>query len=109
MKILIGKATFSAANDTINRTLYELDDVLLYGEETGLSVHNYTKVKTTILEQTECELKTTQQEDFSYALIDRAEDTSRGVLPDVEIIQTFDDYMLGIDDVYLNAVKKYEK
>ena len=46
IRLLTGKATFSAAVDTIDAFLLAgFDDVVLYGEKTGLAVHNYTNVK----------------------------------------------------------------
>ena len=86
-------------------TLYRFSDVTLYGEETGQAVHNYTFIKLVTLPNTHSELWITQHKDFSYVLINRAEDVSMGVLPDVEVIQSFSNYINGIDDVYYEAIK----
>lgn len=104
IKILIGKVTFSAAVDVIDRSLYALDNVTLYGEETGLAVHNYTECENISLENTGCELSITNHKDDSYVLEKRAENIYAGVLPDIEVKQAFEDYLNGVDDVYLKAV-----
>ncbi len=102
--LLIGRTTFSAGVDAIDTSLYCLDHVVLYGEETGLAVHNYTDVKPVTLKRTGYILQTVTHEDYNNVINKRAKDVSRGVLPDVEVEQTFEDYLKGIDDVYESAV-----
>ncbi len=109
IKVLMGKSTFSAGVGAIDMTLYSFDDVTLYGEETGLAVHNYTEVKTVILENTGCELYITDHEDYNYVLSKRADNTSQGVLPDVEVSQSYESFLSGIDDVYNKAVSREMK
>lgn len=105
IKVLIGRSTFSAGVDAIDMTLYRFTDVTLYGEETGLAVHNYTSCASVILPNTQSELMITQHQDFSHKLITRAEDVFKGVLPDIEVKQSFSNYLNGIDDVYYEAIK----
>lgn len=103
--VLIGSGTFSAGVDAIDTTLYQLDHVVLYGGETGLAVHNYTDVGLVYLEKTGYVLQIVKHADYSEAIDKRAEDLSRGVMPDVEVMQTFEDYVNGIDDVYEKVVE----
>ena len=74
-------------------------------KETGQAVHNYTQVVEVPLEHTGCILYTTEHEDFSYVLDQRAKDVNKGVEPDVEVCQTYQDYVNGIDTVYQKAVE----
>lgn len=106
IKVLMDKDTFSAAVDCIDTTLDTFDNVMLYGEETGLAIHNYTEVKENRLENTGGYLYTTSHIDACRVIDKRAEDTSKGVLPDVEVIQSYENYVSGIDDVYAAAVSK---
>ena len=46
----------------------------------------------------------TQQKDYCYEIHKRAEDIHAGVMPDVEVLQTFEGYINGVDEVYLRAV-----
>lgn len=106
IKLLIGKATFSAAVDAIDSFLLAgFDDVTLYGEETGLAIHNYTDVSGSILPNTGNIVGIVDHEDWFGAINERASDLSRGVMPDVEVMQNYDDYVNGIDDVYMKAVE----
>ena len=47
---------------------------------------------------------TADHEDWTGTIRKRADDLSRGVLPDREVVQNYDDYIKGIDDVYIEAV-----
>lgn len=100
VKILIGMNTFSAGVDAIDTLLYSLNDVELYGSETGMAIHNYTEVKQNVLKNTGCTIYTTAHEDTSMAIDKRAKDISKGVLPDVEIEEKYDDFIQGKDDAY---------
>lgn len=106
IKVLIGKNTFSAGVDAIDTILYSFDDVSLYGEETGLAIHNYTGVIENTLPNTGCVLYTTDHQDFSYVIQKRQQDLSRGVMPDVEVPLNYEEYIKGIDSVYLRAVQR---
>lgn len=106
IKVLIGKNTFSAGVDAIDTILYSFDDVSLYGEETGLAIHNYTGVIENTLPNTGCILYTTDHQDFSYVIQKRQQDLSRGVMPDVEVPLNYEEYIKGIDSVYLRAVQR---
>ena len=48
----------------------------------------------------------TEHETWFGAINERVADLSRGVMPDVEVIQDYDHYVDGIDDFYLRAVGK---
>lgn len=106
IKVLIGMNTFSAGVDAIDTILYTFDDVTLFGEETGLAIHNYTGGIENVLSNTGCILYTADHEDFSYEIDKRAQDLSRGVMPDEEVILDYKEYIEGKDTVYLKAVQK---
>lgn len=106
IKVLIGKAVFSAGQDAIDMLLHMFDDVTLYGEETGQAIHNYTAIAEVYLENTGGLLYITQHEDFCRAIHKRAEDMNAGVMPDVEVLQTFEGYLSGLDEVYLRAIRE---
>lgn len=104
IKMLIGKGTFSAGQDAIDMTLYMFDDVTLYGEETGQAIHNYTSKIAVEMENTGGTLQIPDHQDKCYVIDDRADDIYAGVVPDVEVVQTFEGYIKGLDEVYLRAV-----
>lgn len=106
IKLLIGKATFSAAVDAIDTTLLYFDDVTLYGEETGLAVHNYTAVQKVALYNTGSVLGIPTHEDYCHVIHKRSKNVYKGVMPDVEVVQTFEGYVNGIDEVYRRAVSE---
>lgn len=110
IKILMGKGTYSAAVDAIDRTLFTFDDVVLYGEEAGQAVYNYTGIIESVLENTGGTLIVTTRKAFYRELNTRAyvrsEDIYAGVMPDVEVLQTFEGYRNGVDEVYLKAVSE---
>ena len=104
IKILIGKETFSAGVDAIDTTLYYFDDVTLYGEETGLAIHNYTGKITIELKNTGYLLDITGHKDRNYEIYKRTDNVNKGVLPDVEVSQSYEDFINGVDTVYNKAV-----
>lgn len=110
IRILVGKGTYSAAVDAIDRTLFTFDDVVLYGEEAGLAIYNYTGIIESVLENTGGTLTVTTRKAFYRELNTRAyvrsEDIYAGVMPDVEVLQTFEGYRNGVDEVYLKAVSQ---
>ena len=87
-----------------------LDDVVLYGEEAGQAVYNYTGIIESVLENTGGALSVTTRKVFYRELNTRAyvrsEDIYAGVMPDVEVLQTFEGYRNGVDEVYLKAVSE---
>ena len=105
IKVLIGKYVFSAGQDAVDMTLHMFDDVTLYGEETGQAIHNYTAIKKIQLENTGGCLNATQHLDYCRAIHERAGNLYAGVLPDVEVVQTYEGYVNGLDEVYLKAVE----
>lgn len=106
IRVLIGMNTFSAGVDAIDMILYTFDDVTLYGEETGLAIHNYTEVIANELPNTGCILYTTDHADFSYVIDKRAQDLSRGVIPDEKVLLDYNEYIEGKDTIYLKAVQR---
>ena len=105
MKVLIGKHTFSAGVDAIDTTLVLFPHARLYGEETGLAIHNYTDIRPTTLEKTGSELWLPTHADFSTAINKRAADLSRGVFPDVEIIRYYSDFFMELIQFTKSALK----
>lgn len=105
IKLLIGKRTFSAGQDAIDTILEAFPDTKLYGEETGLAIHNYTSVNKYTLKNTGCNIGITRHEDYVRVLDDRQKDLTRGVIPDVEVAMSFEDYIKGIDSVYQKVIE----
>lgn len=104
IKLLIGKATFSAGQDAIDMTLHVFQDVTLYGEETGQAIHNFTACDVVELENTGSELVIPRHQDYCHVIDKRGGELYAGVVPDVEIQQTFEAFLNGLDEVYLKAV-----
>jgi len=111
VKILMGKTTFSGGVSAIDSTLFFVgDNVTLYGEETGQAVYNYSAMINSVLENTGGTLSVTNSKAFYRELNARtharSEDIYAGVMPDVEVLQTFEGYRNGVDEVYLKAVSE---
>jgi len=100
--------TYSAALNFIDNCISLFDNVKLYGCQTGQKVDNYTEVRNISLKcgwvvgyPTECA--------YYQNLIKRASDRQLGVIPDVEVYSTFEDYILGKDTVYEKILSDYGK
>lgn len=105
--------TYSAACWFINDFLMFFPKTVIFGEETGQAIYNYTDIYfSNILKTLQCEFIFPQGLDTANEyLIKRARevthsDIHRGTLPDVEVYENFEDFMKGEDTIY-NAIYDY--
>ena len=105
--------TYSAACWFINDFLMFFPKTVIFGEETGQAIFNYTDIYfSNIMKNLQCEFIFPQAVDtFNEYLIKRAKevthsDIHRGTLPDVEVSENFEDFMKGEDTIY-NAIYDY--
>lgn len=96
--VMIGRQTFSsgvfAAVDFMNQT-----NAVFYGEPTGGNVNGYGNIKSLILPNSKLEIA------YSSKYFNLSDKYKEGFIPDVEVDQSYDDYIKGIDDVY-ESIKK---
>lgn len=100
---LIGSATFSAGLDVVN-DLYRLGDVTTYGSETGGIIGGYTCMETLELKNTgSIVYYATKTPGYDY-LLKRQVDDGRGIIPDVKVYTSYEEYLVGIDAVYERVI-----
>ena len=105
--------TYSAACWFMNDFLKFFPKAVIFGEETGQAILNYTDIYfSNVLKYLQCEFIFPQAVDtFNEYLIKRANevthsDIHRGTFPDVEVSEKFEDFMKGEDTIY-NAIYEY--
>lgn len=98
-KFLVGKFT-SGAVDCVDTTLDMFKNVTIYGEETNRAIHNYTYARPFELSELGIVFWAPTAEDNIRALDKKYSDLSKGIIPDVAVVQTYDDFIHGIDTVY---------
>ena len=98
--------TFSAATWFLNDFLDVFPKTVIFGEETGQAVFNYTYVMPYALRKLNCQFIFPQVLDDNPVLRVRAQDIYRGTMPDVEVHERYEDYMNGEDTIY-NAIYEY--
>ncbi len=104
--------TYSCSLRFINLVLMYYPQVVLFGEETGQAIFNYTGYhKGNNLKKLNCEFIFPQQTDDQPELQKRAREVTHsdihcGVLPDVEVFEKYEDFMNGEDTIY-NAIYNY--
>lgn len=106
LAIVIGGRTYSAACWFLNNFLDVFPEATVFGEETGEAVFNYTMVMPYELHNLGCEFVFPQIVDDLPVLKARAKDIYRGTMPDVEVKESFEDFMNGQDTIY-NAIYEY--
>ena len=100
ISIIVGKSTYSAAFQFVEDCLQLFDEVFIYGEETGQAINNYTEVNMIDLPALNCGMSVPTVKDYLPELEKRYEDLERGIIPDEEIYQTYEDYLKGVDTIY---------
>ena len=100
ISIIIGKDTHSAAFQLIADYLANFEHVKLYGEETGQAIHHYTETRQVALSNMNLTLVVPTTCGDEKILFDRYKDSSRGILPDVEVYRTYEDSINGVDTIY---------
>ena len=104
--------TYSCSIRFINFVLMYYPQVVLFGEETGQAIFNYTGYHNgNNLKKLNCHFVFPQQLDDQPELQKRAREVTHsdihcGVLPDVEVYEKFEDFMKGEDTIY-NAIYDY--
>ena len=104
--------TYSCSLRFINFVLMYYPQVVVFGEETGQAIYNYTGYHNgNNLKKLNCQFIFPQQIDDQPELQKRAREVTHsdvhcGVLPDVEVYEKFEDFMKGEDTIY-NAIYDY--
>ena len=101
--------TFSAATIFMESILNVCPDAKIFGEETGQAIHNYTGLVFDELKALKCKFcfPAFLDEITPLTLIkERTDEYYRGIMPDVEVQESFEDFMNGEDSIY-NAIYKY--
>ena len=101
--------TFSAATIFMESILNVCPDAKIFGEETGQAINNYTGLNFEDLKSMGCKLAYPIWLDEITpltALKERSDNYYRGIMPDVEVSENFEDFMKGEDTIY-NAIYDY--
>ncbi|MCQ2572267.1 MAG: hypothetical protein MJ182_00040 [Treponema sp.] len=72
----------------------------------GQAIFNYTNILPETLPNLKCNIVFPKQVEAMDNVSKRADDVNRGILPDVEVHQTLEDYLNGVDTIY-NAIYDY--
>lgn len=101
--------TYSASTWFMEAMLKMCPDAKIFGEETGQAIHNYTGIINEELKGLKCKFwfPLFLDEISPLTLIkDRTDEYYRGIMPDVEVQESFEDFMKGEDSIY-NAIYDY--
>ncbi|HPX25485.1 MAG TPA: S41 family peptidase, partial [Treponemataceae bacterium] len=101
--------TASASCQFINDILSTFPHVKIFGEETGQAVFNYTGTWPQVLKKLNCTFEYPTQIDNVPKLVERSTDTSRGIIPDVEVLEDFASTLNGEDAIYKAIYEYYNK
>lgn len=108
LAIAISGETYSAACKYVDYCVSIFPDIKIFGEESGQAISNYTMVIPETLKRLNANFIFPFEKDSMPALEQRAQDVTRGIIPDIEVKNTFDDFMNGRDAVY-EAISQYYK
>ncbi len=101
--------TFSASTWFMESILTVFPDAKIFGEETGEAIYNYTGIRNEELKALKCKIIFPMYLDEISPLTNLKKRTSeyyRGIMPDVEVQENFDDFINGEDSIY-NAIYDY--
>ena len=105
--------TASAACWFLNELLRIFPQIVIFGEETGEAIFNYTDIPySNVLKYLQCNFAFPHQiDDHVDELYKRAEevthsDIHRGTMPDVEVYAAFENWLNGEDTIY-NTIFEY--
>lgn len=98
--------TYSAACKFIDNVIKIYPDVILFGEETGQAVFNYSYVIPNKLKNLNCIFSCPKVFDIAPQLEKRSNDIHRGTMPDVEVMEDFKGFIKGEDSIY-KAIYEY--
>ena len=106
LAIITSGRTYSCSCRFMDDFLRTFPKVKIFGEETGQAVLNYTSVSpNNVLKKLNCIFLYPNQLEETPELYKRAQevmhsDIHRGTMPDVEVYESFEDFMNGKDMVY---------
>ncbi len=106
LAIVTGGWTYSAATWFLGDFIDVFPKAVIFGEETGQAVFNYTYVLPYALRKLNCQFMFPQAIDDNPVLQVRAKDIYRGTMPDVEVHERYEDFIKGEDSIY-NAIYEY--
>ena len=113
LAIITTGRTYSAACWFLNEFLRIFPQAVVFGEETGQAIFNYTDVPySNVLKHLQCNFAFPNQiDDHVETLYKRAKevthsDIHRGTMPDVEVWEVFEDWLNGQDTIY-KAIDNY--
>lgn len=104
IRVLIGPATASAALTAVEDLLNNFD-ITIYGEETGGTVGGFTERALYKSPNTDSLFSYSISETGTSSLIERADDEFRGIIPDVFVQTSYEEFINGIDAVYNKALE----
>ena len=106
-RILVGAYTFSSAIGAVDDLLYYINKITIYGSETGGIVGGFTDLGSLKLDKSGNEVTYSKLETDHYRLKVRKKqkDIWRGIIPDVEVVPTIEEYFSGYDAVYEKALE----
>ncbi|MBP3915728.1 S41 family peptidase [Clostridium sp.] len=104
IRVLIGPATASAALKAVEDLLNNFN-ITIYGEETSGPVGGFTEVAMYKSPNTDSVFFYSVSETGNSSLIERADDEFRGIIPDVFVQTSYEEFINGIDAVYNKALE----
>ena len=107
--LIAGGRTFSAATVFMESILKVCPNTKIFGEETGQAIFNYTGLAFEELKGLNCKFAFPKVLDEYTPLTElkkRTDSYYRGIMPDVEVYENFEDFMNGEDAIY-NAVYEF--
>ena len=109
LAVVTGGWTYSAACWFLNDFIDVFPEAVIFGEETGQAVFNYTSVMPYELKYLKCNFIFPQAIDDNPVLKARAKDIYRDTMPDVEVTENFEDFMNGEDTIYKTIYDYFNK
>lgn len=107
--LVAGGRTFSASTIFMESILKVCPNAKIFGEETGQAIHNYTGTVNEVLKSMNCRIYIPRFLDEITPLPElkkRTDSYYRGIMPDVEVYENYEDFMKGEDTIY-NAIYEY--
>jgi hypothetical protein len=106
LALVISGRTFSGACRFIDNCYSLFPNIKLFGEETGQAIFNYTSVPIQTKPRLNCTFSCPLEIDSLPMMEKRSTDIHRGIMPDVEVMCSYEDLMKGEDTIY-KAISKY--
>lgn len=106
LAIIISGQTYSAATFFLNDLIRTFPNAVLFGEETGQAVVNYTLIRPHHLKNLDVDFSCPYLVQQSEELMKRSSDYTKGTMPDVEVYRTYEDAKNGINTIYVE-IEKY--